>query len=99
MSACCQAAADSDGFAHDHSTITPGCEFGPHAPDAHPCGKPVRVGDPCQFCGDPTGADEQGRPVPCPKCWVSLDGKSLADLKALFALGDMSVSPAPEGPA
>lgn len=34
---------------------------------------------------------------PCP-CWVSLEGKNLADLKAIFALGDMSIVERREGP-
>jgi hypothetical protein len=72
-------------------TLTLDCGFPPHAADAHPCGHPVRVGDPCRFCGDPTVADADGRPIPCPKCWIALDGLPLADIKGLLALGDLSV--------
>jgi hypothetical protein len=76
-------------------TLTPGCEFGPHEVSAHPCGKPIRVGDPCEFCGDPTGADENGQPVACPRCWIPIPA-NLADAKALLALGGFSVDTPPD---
>jgi hypothetical protein len=76
----------------DQCIITPGCARGRHEASAHPCGGPwIKVGDPCQFCGAPLAGDEQGRPVPCPKCWISLEGLPLADIKALLAQADLSV--------
>lgn len=74
----------------DRCVLTPGCGFPVHAADAHPCGRPVRPGDPCTVCGGPTATDAQGQPVPCPKCWITLEGLPLADIKGLLALGDLS---------
>lgn len=63
-------------------TLTPGCGFPPHDAVDHPCGQPIQVGDPCAYCGDPIGADADGAPVPCPRCWRPI---TIADLKAIAA--------------
>ena len=82
----------------DQCNITPDCERGRHEASAFPCGGPwIKVGDPCEFCGDPTTGDEDGLPAPCPKCWISLDGMALADIKGLLALGDLSVGTPGQG--
>ncbi|WP_433078918.1 hypothetical protein ACQP1P_38700 [Dactylosporangium sp. CA-052675] len=82
-------------MADDRCTLSPDCELGHHAAEAHPCGqRSEQVGESCRYCGDPIAGDADGRPISCPRCWVSLDGMHLADIKGLLALGDLSVSPA-----
>lgn len=66
----------------DECAITPGCGFGRHEAADHPCGQPVRVGDPCAYCGKSIEADPEGRAIPCPDCWTPL---MFADAKAVFA--------------
>lgn len=78
----------SDG---ERCVLTPGCTFPSHDATEHPCGIRHLAGDPCQFCGDPLKADAHGGVQPCPKCWTSLAGLPLADIKGLLALGDLSV--------
>lgn len=73
----------------DRCTISPDCGYGPHLADAHPCGQPIRVGDPCRYCGEPITGDATGVPVPCPACWTPMPG-NLADIKALLAAADLS---------
>lgn len=68
----------------------PGCERGPGVP----CGKVHVPGSPCDYCGDPTPMTGD----PCPKCWISLQGMALADMKALFAAdGTFSIDPQEPG--
>lgn len=75
----------------DRCTLDPDCGYGQHAAEAHPCGQPIHVGDPCRFCADPIqGVD--GVAQPCPRCWMLIPD-NLADAKALLALADLSVEP------
>jgi hypothetical protein len=61
---------------------SPDCEFEPG--HISPCGKPVRPGDPCEFCGDPQEVID-GQVQSCPKCWVRIEDMAPADIRALFA--------------
>jgi hypothetical protein len=61
--------------------LTPDCQFPPHAASDHPCGRPIRPGDPCAYCGGPQDVVD-GQVVPCPKCWSPA---RIADLKGLAA--------------
>jgi len=45
-----------------------------------------RRGGPCHFCGRSYDGDN------CPACWQSIDGLPLADLKAIFADIDLSLT-------
>lgn len=82
-------------MADERCNLDPTCERGQHLASDHPCGGPwIKPGDPCTICGGPTDIDEQGGPVPCPKCWTVVTGLPLADIKALMARADLSVSAA-----
>lgn len=62
------------------------------------CGAPANPANPpldrCEAC-PPRVCPDCGYPdsfaAPCP-CWVTVDGLPLADVKALLALGDLSVT-------
>lgn len=58
-----------------------------------PCGHLHIPGSACVYCGRATPLDGSA----CPHCWISLTDKPMADIKALLALGDLSVDPAPKG--
>jgi len=58
------------------------------------CGFLERPGDPCHYCGGPTPTAHGEN---CPDCWTSLEGMPLADMKAIFAASDLSLS-RPVGP-
>ena len=63
--------------------------------EGHLCSTKVEVnGEMCSKCDQPTPPGDDG----CPRCWVSLDGMPLADMKALFAASDLSLEKKmPEG--
>lgn len=76
-------------------SMTPGCGFQAHAAGDHPCGTPIRVGDPCLYCSVPIAADADGQPVPCPDCWHPA---TIADIKALAAEAGLNVTLRSGGP-
>lgn len=46
-------------------TLSPDCELGLHAPDAHPCGQRCeKPGEPCRYCSKPVPAEGT-----CLDCW------------------------------
>lgn len=50
--------------------------------DQHPCStSSEEPGTPCRYCGDPVPLNGD----PCPNCWQTLEGMSIADIKAIFA--------------
>jgi hypothetical protein len=51
---------------------------------------------PPDICDDCGKVNHPGTERMC-DCWVSLEGMPLADLKALFALGDLSLAASPAG--
>lgn len=62
-------------------SLTPECGFPPHLAEEHPCGQPIRPGDPCRYCGGQQAVLD-GQVVPCPNCWQPA---TIADLKELAA--------------
>jgi len=66
------------------------------------CGAPASTEGPqpdrCESCPPimcPDCGQIDAMAAPC-KCWVSVSDMSLADLKGLFATGELSVTPAPD---
>lgn len=61
------------------------CKFDDHPQhilDQHPCsGTTEEPGSPCRYCAAPVPLTGD----PCPNCWETFDGMSLADIKAVFA--------------
>lgn len=56
-----------------------------------PCrGALERTGDPCHYCGQPTIHNPTG--PGCTHCWTDLTTMNLADIKAIFAQSDISLS-------
>jgi len=50
--------------------------------DQHPCsGSSEEPGSPCRYCAAPVPLNGD----PCPHCWQTFDGMSIADVKAVFA--------------
>lgn len=50
--------------------------------DVHPCStSQEEPGSPCRHCAAPVPLNGD----PCPNCWLSFDGMSTADVKAVFA--------------
>jgi hypothetical protein len=48
----------------------------------HPCSvRDEEPGGPCRYCGQPVPLNGD----PCPRCWLTFDGMSIADVKAVFA--------------
>lgn len=64
------------------------CEVKHSDPIGEPHGVLVPInGAICDSCDKPTPPGDGG----CPDCWQSLDGMALADIKAAFATGDLSI--------
>lgn len=57
--------------------------------DQYPCsGSSEEPGGPCRYCAEPVPLND----APCPNCWQTFDGMSIADVKALFA-ADADITP------
>lgn len=64
---------------------------------------PLPSSDPsaeCHYCGFPINAEIMADAGVCPHGWLSLEGMSMADIKAIFAAGapELSLDPVAEVP-